>query len=48
MMVLFWEVVETLEGGTWLEEVGHWRQVLGDTAPLAASCLALCFLACMM
>jgi hypothetical protein len=26
-VVLFWEVLEILEGGTLLEEVGHWEYV---------------------
>lgn len=33
MMVLSWEVVETFEGGTWLEEISHWRQVLETQFP---------------
>jgi hypothetical protein len=25
LVALFWEVVETLGGGAWPEEVGHWE-----------------------
>jgi hypothetical protein len=41
LVVLFWEVVETLGGGAWLEEVGFWGSVFGGCVLSlgAVSCL---------
>jgi hypothetical protein len=36
-MVLLWEVVETLGGGAWLEEVGHHMPLRLDLIPQSLS-----------
>jgi hypothetical protein len=41
---LVWEVLENLGSGTYLEEVGHWRQVLRGIYLRFPSCQSLYFL----
>jgi hypothetical protein len=42
LVELFWEVVETLAGGSWLGEVGHWGHWKFTWFPVPSLCFASC------
>jgi hypothetical protein len=43
MVLLFWEFVGTLGGGTYLEEEDHWKNVYdGDILSLTPSAVSVC------